>query len=115
MRLLRGLALMGVFLRTHLVLVLLAGLGTAATLARHRRLALPAAVVALYFAYSVYVGGDVWEKDINVRANRFVVFVMPLLFVLLSCAQSGSGRLAPAPRGSAEGRGPRRSASPSPP
>ena len=42
-RLLRGLALMGVFLRTHLVLVLLAGLGTAATLARHRRLALPAA------------------------------------------------------------------------
>jgi len=83
-RLLRGLALMGVFLRAHLVLVLLAGLGTAATLARHRRLALPAAVVALYFAYSVYVGGDVWEKDINVRANRFVVFVMPLLFVLLS-------------------------------
>ncbi len=83
-RLLRGLALMGVFLRAHLVLVLLAGLGTAATLARHRRLALPAGVVALYFAYSVYVGGDVWEKDINVRANRFVVFVMPLLFVLLS-------------------------------
>ncbi|HEV7508771.1 MAG TPA: hypothetical protein VGS07_28080 [Thermoanaerobaculia bacterium] len=83
-RLLRGLALMGVFLRAHLVLVLVAGLGTAATLARHRRLALPAAVVALYFAYSVYVGGDVWEKDINVRANRFVVFVMPLLFVLLN-------------------------------
>ncbi|HSS47947.1 MAG TPA: hypothetical protein VLX28_03275 [Thermoanaerobaculia bacterium] len=83
-RLLRGLALMAMFLRAHLVLVLVAGLGTAATLARRRRLALPAAVVALYFAYSVYVGGDVWEKDINVRANRFVVFVMPLLFVLLN-------------------------------
>jgi hypothetical protein len=83
-RLLRGLALMAVFLRAHLVLVLVAGLGTAATLARNRRLSLPAAVVALYFAYSVYVGGDVWEKDINVRANRFVVFVMPLLFVLLN-------------------------------
>jgi hypothetical protein len=83
-RLLRGLALMAVFLRAHLVLVLVAGLGTAATLARNRRLALPAAGVALYFAYSVYVGGDVWEKDINVRANRFVVFVMPLLFVVLN-------------------------------
>lgn len=83
-RLLRGLSLMAMFLRAHLVLVLVAGLGTAATLARNRRLALPAAVVALYFAYSVYVGGDVWEKDINVRANRFVVFVMPLLFVLLN-------------------------------
>ncbi|MFY9822257.1 MAG: hypothetical protein WAM82_12820 [Thermoanaerobaculia bacterium] len=83
-RLLRGLALMAVFLRAHLVLVLLAALGTAVTIPRHRRLALPAAVVALYFAYSVYVGGDVWEKDINVRANRFVVFVMPLLFVLLN-------------------------------
>jgi hypothetical protein len=83
-RLLRGLQLMGLFLRAHLVLVLVAALGTVATLARHRRLALPAAVVGLYFAYSVYVGGDVWEKDINVRANRFVVFVMPLLFVLLN-------------------------------
>ncbi|HEX4966199.1 MAG TPA: hypothetical protein VF173_35650 [Thermoanaerobaculia bacterium] len=83
-RLLRGLSLMAIFLRQHLVLVLAAALGTGAALARNRRLALPAAVVALYFAYSIYVGGDVWEKDINVRANRFVVFVMPLLFVLLN-------------------------------
>ncbi len=83
-RLLRGLSLMAVFLRAHLALVLVAALGTGAALSRHRRLALPAAVVALYFAYSVYVGGDVWEKDISVRANRFVVFVMPLLFVLLN-------------------------------
>ncbi|HEX3556944.1 MAG TPA: hypothetical protein VIA62_27280 [Thermoanaerobaculia bacterium] len=83
-RLLRGLSLMAVFLRVHLALLLVAALGTGAVLSRHRRLALPAAVVALYFAYSVYVGGDVWEKDISVRANRFVVFVMPLLFVLLN-------------------------------
>ncbi len=83
-RLLRGLSLMAVFLRAHLALVLVAALGTGAVLSRHRRLALPAAVVALYFSYSVYVGGDVWEKDISVRANRFVVFVMPLLFVLLN-------------------------------
>ena len=83
-RLLRGLSLMAVFLRAHLELVLVAALGTGAAVSRHPRLALPAAVVALYFAYSVYVGGDVWEKDINVRANRFVVFAMPLLFVLLN-------------------------------
>jgi hypothetical protein len=41
-------------------------------------------VFALYCAYDVYVGGDVWDGDFNVRANRFVAFVMPLVFVLFN-------------------------------
>jgi hypothetical protein len=44
------------------------------------RLALPAALFALCCAYSVYVGGDAWEDE--VRANRFVAFAMPMIFVL---------------------------------
>ncbi len=44
------------------------------------RLALPAVLFALCCAYSVYVGGDAWEGD--QRANRFVAFAMPMVFVL---------------------------------
>jgi hypothetical protein len=47
-----------------------------------RRLALPAAVFALCCAYSVAVGGDAWED--SVRANRFVAFAMPQVFVLFN-------------------------------
>jgi hypothetical protein len=47
-----------------------------------RRLALPALVFALCCAYSVFVGGDAWEDD--VRANRFVAFAMPMVFVLFN-------------------------------
>jgi hypothetical protein len=46
------------------------------------RLALPAAVFVVCCLYSVYVGGDVWESSI--RANRFVAYAMPLVFVLLN-------------------------------
>ncbi|HVT15967.1 MAG TPA: hypothetical protein VHQ90_07265 [Thermoanaerobaculia bacterium] len=46
------------------------------------KLALPAAVFVLCCAYSVYVGGDAWEEEVS--ANRFVVFAMPLLFVLFN-------------------------------
>jgi hypothetical protein len=58
------------------------------------RLALPAALFALCCAYSVYVGGDAWEDE--VRANRFVAFAMPLVFVLLNalCNQALSARVA---------------------
>ena len=83
-RLLRGLSVMSQFARDHLAVLLAAGLGTAVFLRRNRRLILPAAVFALYCAYSVYVGGDAWDGDIPIRANRFVAFVMPLLFVLLN-------------------------------
>jgi hypothetical protein len=83
-RLLRGLSFLTDFLRAHLAIVLPAGLGAGVLLRRNGRLVLPAAVFALYCAYSVYAGGDAWDGDIAVRANRFIAFVMPLLFVLLN-------------------------------
>jgi arabinofuranosyltransferase len=83
-RLLRGLSVMTQFARDHLAVLLVAGIGTATFLRRNRRLILPAAVFALYCAYSVYVGGDAWDGDIPIRSNRFVAFAMPLLFVLFN-------------------------------
>jgi hypothetical protein len=83
-RLLRGLSVMTQFVRDHFAVLLVAGIGTATFLRRNRRLILPAAVFALYCAYSVYVGGDAWDGDIPIRANRFVAFAMPLLFVLFN-------------------------------
>ena len=41
-------------------------------------------IFALYCAYSVYVGGDAWDGDLPIRANRFIAFVVPLLFVLFN-------------------------------
>lgn len=83
-RLLRGTAVLAEFVRDHLLVLLAAGLGTAAFLRRNKRLILPAAIFVLYCAYSVYVGGDAWDDDLPIRANRFISFVMPLLFVLLN-------------------------------
>ncbi len=83
-RLLRGSAVLAEFVRDHLLVLLAAGLGTAAFLRRNQRLILPAAIFVLYCAYSVYVGGDAWDDDLPIRANRFISFVMPLLFVLLN-------------------------------
>ncbi len=77
-----GLSVLTSFARDHLALLLVAGLGTAAFLRRNGRLLLPAVVFALYCAYNVYVGGDAWDGDLPIRANRFLAFVMPLLFVL---------------------------------
>ena len=83
-RLLRGTAVLAEFVRDHLLVLLAAGLGTAAFLRRNKRLILPAALFVLYCAYSVYVGGDAWDDDLPIRANRFISFVMPFLFVLLN-------------------------------
>ena len=83
-RLLRGLSVFVTFLRDHLAVILVAAAGTGAFLRRNRRLRLPAAVVLLYFAYDIYVGADAWDGDILIRGNRFVAFVMPLLFVLFN-------------------------------
>ncbi len=83
-RLLRGCAVLAEFARDNLLVLLAAGAGTAAFLRRNRRLILPAALFVLYCAYSVYVGGDAWDDDLPIRANRFISFVMPLLFVLLN-------------------------------
>jgi hypothetical protein len=85
-RLLRGLLALETFVRGHLPLLLIAGIGALSLLRRDRRLELPAAVFLLYCAYSVWVGGDAWDLDVEVpvRANRYVSFVLPLLFVLLN-------------------------------
>ncbi|MBV8201507.1 MAG: hypothetical protein JOZ15_12870, partial [Acidobacteria bacterium] len=46
------------------------------------RLALPALLLVVCCAYSVYVGGDAWEGEVS--TNRFVAFAMPQLFVLFN-------------------------------
>jgi hypothetical protein len=104
-RLLRGGSVLLTSLRAHGLLLLLVAAGTLPQLVprrpagqrdqglRRRRgrrrlsrwaalLALPAALFVLCCAYSVYVGGDAWEDD--VRANRFIAFAMPLVFVLFN-------------------------------
>ena len=104
-RLLRGTSVMIDTLLAHGPLLLVVALGVAPLLLPERgarpargkgpeagaapadrewgsRLALPALVFVLCCAYSVYVGGDAWESD--VRANRFVAFAMPQVFVLFN-------------------------------
>jgi hypothetical protein len=85
-RLLRGLLCLEPFVRNHLLLLLAGGVGAVPLLRKHRRLELPLAVFLLYCAYSVWVGGDAWDLDVEVpvRANRYIAFVLPLLFVLLN-------------------------------
>jgi len=46
------------------------------------RMALPVAVLLAACLSSVLAGGDALEADVQPRANRFLVFVVPLLFVL---------------------------------
>jgi arabinofuranosyltransferase len=86
-RWLRGLATQLEFWRIHLLWllpVLAGGFVIAAVNRRWRgRLLLAALPFLLYAAYCVYIGGDVWEIPAeNVRANRFLAFGIPLLFVL---------------------------------
>lgn len=83
-RLLRGLDVLTGFLRDHLWIVLPALLGAGALARRNPRVVLPSAVFLLYCAYTVYIGGDAWDGDVDVRANRFIAFAMPLLFVVLN-------------------------------
>lgn len=54
-------------------------------LRRHRGSRLPAAILVLFSAYSIYVGGDVWEAA-GIGANRFMCFALPLYFVLGNAA-----------------------------
>jgi hypothetical protein len=68
----------------HAAVLLPAAAGCATVLRRERRMLLPALVFLACCAYSVYVGGDAWDDDM--RLGRFVVFAMPLLFVLLNGA-----------------------------
>ena len=75
--------------------------GLAPHLTRRPKLALSALIVALGFAYSIWVGGDAWEWS-TVGANRFIAWVMPLVFVLINAllnlgleARSAAGRRHP--------------------
>lgn len=83
-RLLRGVICLGRFVRLHLPLLLAAGIGAVPLLRRDRRYQLPLAVIVLYCAYTVWVGGDAWDLDLPIRANRYIAFVLPLLFVVLN-------------------------------
>ncbi|HOD66226.1 MAG TPA: hypothetical protein PKM94_05980 [candidate division Zixibacteria bacterium] len=65
---------------------------------RHRAYLLLLAVILAQAAYSVYVGGDVW--DWWGGANRFISIAMPLLFVALSLALATvAARLRPERKG----------------
>jgi len=95
-RVLRGGSVMLDMLRAHWLLLAAAAVGAGAQVAGApggdagdgdgrdwaSRLTLPAAVFGACCLYSVYVGGDVWEGAI--RANRFVAFAMPQVFILLN-------------------------------
>jgi hypothetical protein len=89
-RLLRGGDVLLDSLLAHWPLLLAVGVGLAAALAPGgrrdrawaRRLTLPAMVFLICCAWSVYVGGDVWEGESS--ANRFVAFAMPQVFVLFN-------------------------------
>jgi hypothetical protein len=89
-RLLRGGDALLDSLLAHWPLLLAVAVGLAATLAPGgrrdrawaRRLTLPAMVFLICCAWSVYVGGDVWEAESS--ANRFVAFAMPQVFVLFN-------------------------------
>lgn len=97
-RLLRGVICLGRFVRLHLPLLLAAGIGAAPLLRRDRRYQLPLAVIVLYCAYTVWVGGDAWDLDLPIRVNRYIAFVLPLLFVvlngLLNRVLAGKGEMA---------------------
>jgi hypothetical protein len=80
-RLARGAVSLWTFLVDHAVPLVA---GTPLVIAAWRRFAgtrLALAVVAVYALYAVYVGGDAWDFEPRVRANRFLAFAMPLLFV----------------------------------
>jgi hypothetical protein len=81
-RFLRGVTTYVAFARENAWLLLPVLLGAVPLLRRRAELRLPLALFAAYSVYSVFVGGDAWEMHNNVRANRFVVFVMPQLFVV---------------------------------
>ena len=79
--LLRGLWTFTFFLRPIFFVLLALGLGVVLRARARPRLSLPSAVALLFFAYSIWVGGDVWEIA-PIGANRFICFAMPMVFVV---------------------------------
>ena len=83
-RLLRGLATYADFFRRHSLVILPVLLGAAPLWRKRREVQLPLVLFGLYSLYSIYVGGDAWEHVPALRANRFVAFVLPLLFLVVA-------------------------------
>jgi len=83
-RLLRGGAAFGHFAAGHAALLALVVLAAAWYLPRRREGRPLVAVLLAGFAYSVWVGGDTCDfaPFMDESANRFVAFLVPLLFVL---------------------------------
>lgn len=50
---------------------------------RRGRYLLLLSIIFMFFAYSVYIGGDAWEWS-SVGANRWISIVMPLFFIVLN-------------------------------
>ncbi len=110
-RLLRGYKLLSMMILDHVLLLLAIGAGVG-VLVRYgrdrglaRRLMLPSLLLLAAFAYSVYVGGDAWDMQVNMRANRFIAYVMPQLFVLFAAVLNQlADRMAARPTGDGLGR-----------
>ncbi|NOT25808.1 MAG: hypothetical protein HOP16_06855 [Acidobacteria bacterium] len=62
---------------THLSFVLAPIVLTGFTLTRHRRIAVLLAMCTVAMAYTVYIGGDTWERPYH--ASRFLAAITPLL------------------------------------
>lgn len=94
-RLLRGAHVGAGFLAVAGVPVVAALAGTLPLLRARPKLALPFAFVVLQLVYSVYTGGDAWDKT-WLAANRFQALAMPMVFVLigalLNLALDAAGR-----------------------
>jgi hypothetical protein len=86
MRLLRGVATYTDFVRANLWALLLMGLAIAPLVRTHPKTRLPVALFVAFSAYSVWIGGDAWEMKDNVRANRFLVLSMPVVFAAFNAA-----------------------------
>lgn len=107
-RLGRGLATYGDFLRHGAAGLVVLAAAIAPRLGR-RRFQLPVLLFALYSAYSVWIGGDAWDQHGLIVANRFLAFAVPLLFVAFNgsvnlwlanrrAAPATGGGTAPRPR-----------------
>lgn len=81
----RGAVKAAVALRENAVPALAVVMAVLAGLGRRSRTLLPGLLLAVYLAYSVWVGGDAWElPEVDVRLNRLLAFLVPLAAVLVN-------------------------------
>jgi len=81
-RLLRGATVFVDFLAIAGAPLAAVAIGVIPLLRSRVALRLPFALVLALFAYSVYTGGDAWDKT-HLAANRFQAIAMPMVFVML--------------------------------